>query len=399
MRINTDCFIILLIISFLFLSCDNSKSKNDINENKIFAPLSKYYPNGIISDKKLKIYDDLFSSIMKKTNFNGSVLVALNGYIVYEYNKGYSNIQLKDELTDSSLFQIASITKMFTASAILLLKQEGKLKLDDKVTKYIPSFKYPNITILQLLQHRSGLPKYEYLSDNVSNREKGLSNMDVINLLNCYYPPLNFTPGSNFLYSNTGYVVLALIIEKVSGQKYSDFLSAKLFKPSEMNNTFVVDKLNGVNKSRITIGSRGNSQRSSLWEHSILDDVVGDKGIYSTTRDLLNWYRSLSLGRILNDTNINLMLTFNKSKPNSVRAYGLGIRWKNIDGRDFIYHNGRWNGYRSAYVYRPDTKLLVIALSNTTHSAPRIVTNIIDLYDKKVGKLKINSKEGEEEKD
>lgn len=127
------------------------------------------------------------------------------------------------------------------------------------------------------------------------------------------------------------------------------------------------------------------------------DSVLGDKGMYSTSLDLLNWYRSLYHKRVISQESIDQIQNIIPNNRTKDRGYGLGIRWKRVDERDFYYHNGRWNGFRSSFVFRPDTKLLVIALSNTSHSSSRIANSIIDTYDKEIKNLKIKGNKGDEE--
>lgn len=385
----------LLLVFIIFSSCNRTTKKESLKPN--LPDIKEYYPDGTISKERLKVYNDLFSPILKKTNFNGSVLVALNGYIIYQYNNGFANYETSTPITDSTLFQIASLTKIFTSAAIMLLVEENKISLDDKVSKYIDNLIYKDITIRQLLQHRSGLPRYEFFENEFWQGISKDYNKCVLNKLNTDSIPYYFKPDSRFIYSNTGYVLLALIIEKVSKMSYEDFLTQRIFIPSNMNNTRFSTRISEIDNRRRAIGYYNNRRSSGRWQISALDSVLGDKGIYSTSLDLLNWYRSVYLKRVLTYESIEQTQDIIPNNTNKDRGYGLGIRWKRVDDREFYYHNGRWNGFRSSYVFRPDTKLLVIVLSNTSHSASRISNSIIDVYDAKIKKLRIRDNNQEED--
>ncbi len=368
-------------VAISIMSCNWGSARED---DKALAPISAYFPKERISEERLTAYNDLFQPILDKSGLNGSVLVALNGYIIYEYNGGHSNFGTRKTIDDSTLFQIASISKIFTAAAIMKLEEEGKLSIDDTVSKHLEDIIYKNITIRELLSHRTGIPRYEYYSNQFWDSLDSDYIDAVYNKLNQDSSPLYFRPNSRFLYSNTGYVVLAKLIEKLAEESFETYIRRELFEPAEMYNSFFITELDSIEGYNIAKGYHSKRRKSPLmWQMNSLDMVLGDKSIYTNTKDLLSWYRAISLGRILSEESLEKIMDINTFSTNQNRGYGLGIRWKKVDDREFFYHNGRWNGFRSVFAYRPDTKLLVIALSNTSESAVRISNSIIDAYDEK----------------
>ena len=169
--------------------------------------------------------DDYLSAQAKHFRFNGNVLVAENGKVVFQKSYGYADFDSKRLLNDSSVFELASISKQFTATAILLLKDKNKLKLTDSLTQYFPELPYKGITLYHMLTHTSGLPDYEEAMNNKWDRRKIAFNADMIAFLAREKPPLVFTPGSRWEYSNTAYALLASIVEKVSGLTFSAYLT------------------------------------------------------------------------------------------------------------------------------------------------------------------------------
>ena len=178
---------------------------------------------------------------MPKDRFNGSILVAKKGNVVYEEYAGFANPAVKkDSITSNSSFHLASISKTFTAMGILKLWEQGKLISMITISKYFKDFPYKGVTVKMLLTHRSGLPNYvHYLELYKWDKKKLVTNADVLNSLYVMHPPVQFTIGKHFSYCNTNYALLALIIESVSGMPYKTFLENTFFKPLQMNNTFV----------------------------------------------------------------------------------------------------------------------------------------------------------------
>ncbi|HEY0272646.1 MAG TPA: serine hydrolase domain-containing protein, partial [Chitinophaga sp.] len=183
-----------------------------------------------------------YNQQLLRTGFNGGILVAKKGVVLFEAYHGIEDLISRQPITDSSTFQLASVSKTFTAMGILWLMEQGKLTLDDNVQQYIPGFPYKGITLRLLLNHRSGLPNYLYFCGTmVKDNGQFLSNQDVIDLMIRNKPAVHRPPDRGFEYNNTNFMLLGTIIEKVSGMKYADFLQQTFFTPIGMHSTFVYD--------------------------------------------------------------------------------------------------------------------------------------------------------------
>src|SRR5690606_16627869 len=199
------------------------------------APLSKQKVR-----EHNRVLTEFFQDKLIRRGFNGGIVIAKDGAILYEQYVGREDLRGTTAMTDSTSLHIASTSKTFTGMAVLRLAQESKLSLDDTLQKFFPGLPYPGITVQMLLNHRSGLPNYVYFVPNSKwDKKKFVTNEDVLNILYTEKPYRSYAPGRRFNYSNTNYVLLAMIIEKVTGMSYSDYLTQQFFQPLGMNNTFV----------------------------------------------------------------------------------------------------------------------------------------------------------------
>ncbi|MES1218739.1 MAG: serine hydrolase domain-containing protein, partial [Bacteroidota bacterium] len=180
--------------------------------------------------------------------FNGNILVAKGGNIIYQQDLGYADFNSKRLLNDSSVFELASVSKQFTAMGIMILKERKLLTYDDNVKKFFPDFPYDNITIRNLLTHTSGLPEYEDQFEKKWDHKKIAFNKDILEMLKQQKDTLFFKPGTKWKYSNTGFAILAFIIEKVSGKSYNDFMAATIFNPLGMTHTFIYNTRRSTHK-------------------------------------------------------------------------------------------------------------------------------------------------------
>ena len=251
-------------------------------------------PESVLESRSVVIasrFDSLFTGLAHTRGFNGTVLVGVHGNAIYKQAFGYSDLRAKTPLSVHSVFQIASVSKQFTAVAVMMLRERGLLGYDDSVQKFIPDFPYKNITVRQLLAHRSGLPNYMYFAGKYwKNRRLPLTNDGLMEMMQRYRPGLEFLPDRRYKYSNTGYAVLASIVERVSGLPFDDFLEENIFRPLGMNSTFV---FNPANKKTIEFQTKGHSKNKRTYPSDFLDGVTGDKGIYSTVEDLFLWDQAL----------------------------------------------------------------------------------------------------------
>src|SRR5690606_35355479 len=227
----------------LFLIGCQSRSSEPVAPAKDSAVFTMPVPEKL-SKEQLDQYHSQLSGLLDRQlinrNFNGAVLIAKGGNILYEQYAGFTNPKTKaTPITDSSAFHLASTSKPFTGMSILKLVQEGKIGLDDDIVRFFPNFPYAGVTVKSLLSHRSGLPNYLYFMDDKEKwpARQMVTNNDVLNFLEQYKPDLNYRTGSRFNYCNTNYVLLALIIEKVTGTPYPEYIHETIYKPSGMKHT------------------------------------------------------------------------------------------------------------------------------------------------------------------
>ncbi|WP_240676200.1 serine hydrolase domain-containing protein [Botryobacter ruber] len=311
--------------------------------------------------------DSIFRYLHRKKGFNGTVLVTKYDQVLYKGAFGYADFSRKDTLTTQTAFQLASVSKQFTAMAIMMLQEQGRLQYDDSVQQYIPGFPYKGITIRHLLTHRSGLPDYTYLSDkHWPNRKIALTNDDALYLLKAHQPTIYFKPDKRFYYSNTGYLVLASIVEKASSISYATFVRKNIFEPLQMKNTFTYSSLAAQTEKVATGHLSGKRKRTPDY----LDNVLGDKGIYSTVEDLYKWDQALYTQQLVKQETLAEAFTGNGQVSKKTEDYGFGWRIRQVDSGDtVVYHGGLWHGYNTYFLRNPKDRSTVIVLSNMTNGS------------------------------
>ncbi|MFM8851238.1 MAG: serine hydrolase domain-containing protein, partial [Cytophagales bacterium] len=235
----------------------------------------------------MKRIDSLFNSFQVTGQFNGNVLIVERGKPVYQKSFGVANEQSKEKMNRNSIDELTSCAKQFTAMAIVQLKEQGKLNYDDAIDAYFPELKiYHMVTVRHLLNHTSGMPDYMQLMDSVWDKSKIATNNDVVQLLAAHHPKLLFKPNIKFEYGNTGYVLLASIIEKLSRLPYATYLEKIFFRPLKMSNTFVVNRryapknftndaseyVYDFSSNRFVLTDNYSPIKTVIW----LDGIVGD---------------------------------------------------------------------------------------------------------------------------
>jgi CubicO group peptidase (beta-lactamase class C family) len=313
--------------------------------------------------QKAKQLDSLFRYMLKHGLLNGDVLVAQQGQVIYKNSFGYGKRKPDDTLTLHSAFQMGSSTKPLTATAILMLKERGLLQLSQTVDEFFPGFNYKNITVKDLLTHRSGLSNYMYFCDALyCYKEQPMSNDALLKIMIEKHPPRYFAPNRKFEYSNTNYALLVCIIEKVSGKSYNEFMTGEIFKPLGMDNTWVGDVKTNDRHLNKTIGYETNWKK---YDNDYLDGILGDKNIFTTVDDLYLFDQALYTDKLLSKETIKEAYTGASHEYPGHRNYGYG--WRLIDekgGTKIVYHNGWWHGYNNVFWRRLKDKTTVIILSN-----------------------------------
>lgn len=386
--------LLALFISFSFSSCSQQPS----NSQKVKDCLAAYalskediqkISKEIHADKKAYSLDTLFQHKARFQGFNGSVLIAEKGVILYKNAFGLRDFSSKDSLTTESSFQLASISKTFTATGILLLAQDKSLKLEDTIQQYLPDFPYHGITIKNLLSHRSGLPNYLYSFEEKRKSKAAFPCNDTIlawfSQADSLPKPYG-KPGNNFNYNNTNYMLLASIIEKVSGMSYAQFINDRIFEPLGMTHSFV-DTL--VKDSLVHLKTKGH-QAGRVRTRDFYDGVYGDKGIYSTVEDMFKWYTALHSHCLLNKHYSNEAFTPRSFERQSKHNYGLGFRMitdpENMKKVHYVYHGGWWAGYSTMLWMDPKADFVIIILGNKKSNTVYEINPILEILESHLGK-------------
>jgi CubicO group peptidase (beta-lactamase class C family) len=347
----------------------------------------------IAQEQETKSIDSLMNLFIKNNCFNGDMLITIDNKPFYERAVGYRNNQTKETLLHNSIFNIGSISKPFTSVAILQLQEKSLLNIDDNVKKYIPDFPYDNILIKHLLSHTAGLKGSFYQIDEV-DLSQNITNDSIVSLLIRYKPELIFAPGSDWGYSNLGYDLLAVIVERVSKMKFSDYVEKHIFIPAGMNRTFIPDskKVNNWLPKKVlekdllvphmfeNIGSCDVIAVDSIEVFNSRNEYfIGSSNAYSTVTDLAKFDMALRNHKILSNQLQELAYTpfilTNGDTAKDMHApipsyYGLGW-FISIDqswGR-IIWHKGRSLGSRSVYLRNPDKKQTVTFTDNYDYAA------------------------------
>lgn len=320
--------------------------------------------------------DSLFNKLYTEGKFNGNVLVAEKGQVLYQRSFGMASLDQKRPLNKESIFELASVSKQFTAMGIMILKKKGALSYEDSLRKFFPELPYEQITIRHLLNHTSGLPDYMELFEEYWDSSKIATNRDMIGLLAQYKPKILFNPGEKYEYSNTGYALLASIIEKASGKSYGKFLDEAIFKPLKMSNTLVLSRRfdNKVpeNYAYGYVKQKTDSTFILPDEHpdykafvKALDGIQGDGTVNSTTGDLFLWDRALHDQALLTQEEWFEALQTPVLKNGKKSFYGFG--WMVDSSKTFgriMNHSGSWPGYNTFIERHTDNDKTFILLSN-----------------------------------
>ncbi|MEO6127371.1 MAG: serine hydrolase domain-containing protein [Ferruginibacter sp.] len=360
MSFSTTLFFSLFCVSSCH-SSTSSASKNGLKDTLIMLPAASSL-SAADSARYNHASEIWYDSILKRSGFNGGMLVAKNGHIIFERYAGTTHLNGTDSITAETPMHIASVSKTFTSMCILKLCQDKKLGLDDEYSKYFPQFNYPGVTIRTLLDHRSGLPNYLYFMDELGwNKKAFMKNQDVFDyLVNKKSELKNITkPNTHFTYCNTNFALLALLAEKVSGISFPQLMKQTFFDPLQMKHTYIF-----VHSDSAT-ATPSYDWRGKQIGMDALDDVYGDKNVYTTPEDLLTWDKALKTNLIFTKETLEQAYTGYSNEKKGIKNYGLGWRMNNYpNGKKLIYHNGWWHGSNAAFVRLLDEDATIIIIGN-----------------------------------
>ena len=293
-----------------------------------------------------------------------ALMVRMNGHTAYVHSYGLASLESGVPITPHTVFNLASASKEFTAASVVLLARDGKLSLDDDVRRYVPEVPAIGltVTIRQLLTHTSGWRDYIQLLVWQGHEVRDhVTAGDALNVLE-RQRALNFPPGSAFAYSNTGYFLLGLVVERVSGEPLAQFAREHLFEPLGMHDTRYVTDARDVVPGRAIAYERAPN---GTWREAMSNwELAGDGGVHSTIEDLARWDDELDSGRVGGLALVDSLTAPEHLSTGAPVPYGLGLFVDSYGGRRRVWHNGIWAGYRSVFMRFPDAHVSIMALCN-----------------------------------
>jgi CubicO group peptidase (beta-lactamase class C family) len=308
-----------------------------------------------------------------------SVIVVRRGKILYQHAFGMANLEDRVAATTATNYRLASVTKQFTAMSIMILAERGRLSYDSKLTDFFPDFPDygKRITIRHLLTHTSGLADYEDLipeGTTVPVRDK-----QVLELLKTQHDTV-FPPGSRFSYSNSGYATLALVVEKVSGMSFAQFLKQNIFAPLRMTGTVAFEQGISTVEHR-AYGYTAADNKFRRHDQSLTSSVLGDGGIYSSVEDLYKWDQALYTTKLVSRETLKRAFTPAAASDHEGASYGFGWYVETYREHRMLWHYGSTVGFRTAILRFPDEQLSVVVLVNRdTADAQELARKVAELY-------------------
>ena len=311
--------------------------------------------------------DQLVQSYVSNKQFMGSALVARGDQVLFSKSYGSANLEWDIPNTPATKFRLGSVTKQFTAAAILFLEERGKLKIEDPIKKYLPDAPaaWDKITIYNVMTHTAGIPSLTGFPEYARFRAFQHTPEQLVALFRD--KPLEFTPGTRMAYSNSGYILLGYLIEKVSGETYQDFLQKNIFTPLGMKDSGYDSNFAIIPHRAAGYSPGPNGLLNADFEHMSVPFSAG--ALYSTTEDLFRWEQGLFGGKLLSAASLAKMTTPFMS------GYALGVGVDTVKGRKQISHGGGIAGFNTYLAYFPDTKVSVAVLGNLNGSAPQQIAN------------------------
>ncbi len=369
----------------------------------LFAVLTTLLNHGARAQTIPDQLDHLMGTVVADGLFNGAILVAVGDEVVYEKTFGIASIETLENIQKDSQFRLASVSKAFTAMSVMMLEEEGLLSFDDDVREFLPELPYVGITIRNFLTHTSGIPDYERLMNenwDVENRDspdrKIADSHDALAMLADLKPPVDFEPGERWEYSNTAYVMLSLIVERISGIPFAEFLRDTIFEPLGMDHTLLYSPIPDPPIENRVYGHRMSPDGSDRMpdDHHYLNGMTGDGEIYSTLRDMLAWDRALYTDNLVSREALEDAFTPGRLNDGTEHRYGFG--WfisETKEGRKKVGHSGGWLGF-STYIEREieDRNTIIILTNNSSGYVGAVreaVSNIIHGRDYELPKRSI----------
>lgn len=320
--------------------------------------------------------DSLFTSLSEQNQFSGSVLIAEKGKIIYKAGKGFANEKTKERNNSQTIFELASCSKQFIGVGIALLHRDGKINYTDDITVHIPELSnFKGVKIYDLLRHTSGIPEFLGKFREDWKTKKIATNQDVINYYAQRNDTLEFKPTSTHQYTNTNYVLLATIIERISEQKIEDYLSIKIFKPLKMDRTFIYNRRE--NPKKLKNYAYGYTWVKNSFEKATEDDpkigdmtayyldgIIGNAKVNSTVEDIYKWINAIKNNTLLSQKEFDEVMETTKTADNQDVSYGFGFEVRKNKNNVSYGHTGSWDGYITFIHYNSANDRTIIVLNN-----------------------------------
>ena len=361
---------ISLLLFITFYAPKKEQEIKKIEKKKPFIPVKKI--DSVLNKKVLKAFD----SILIKHKFNGQILIAKDDYVILDSSIGFTNFKDSIKINRTTPFHLASVSKTFTGMMCMKLFEEKKLDFNDLVIKYLPLFPYKNVTVSELLSHTSVLPDYanfitmekrEFIKKSSNTDLHKLSevelnyftNEDILQYIINYSPSPVSNSKKEFIYCNTNYVILAIIIERITNMDYPSVLKKYIFDKYGLNNTFV------FNKNNIEKYIPSYKENNEIWGIEKFDLIYGDKNIYSTAIDLYLWDNILKSTAFLKKETTSYAYEPKSILTKENKTYGYGWRLVFPENQEkIIYHNGWWHGNNTALIRLIEKNAVIIILGN-----------------------------------
>ncbi|WP_419869555.1 serine hydrolase domain-containing protein [Chryseobacterium sp. CT-SW4] len=368
--------LLILSVFLISFSCKNKSESQEkkleqttnlpnfgnVELDKVFTKSDDALQN---KDAVIRYINDYYKRVWEGNDLSGGILVAKGDDILFEQYRGFGREGNQQPIDKNTPLHVASVSKTLTAMAVLKLVESGKIKLTDHLTQFFPGFPYPEVSVQALLSQRSGLPKYEYFIPKIQPAPAELSkafltNEDILTMLIKYKPELARETNTGFMYCNTNFALLALLVEKVTKTPFPQAMKEMIFTPLKMEHTYIFQEKDIPTASQ-SFYYRGNK----LYPLDRLDLIYGDKNVYTTPRDLYSFSKAMFSKDFLKPELMQMVFTpYSNEKP-GMNNYGLGFRMKIFDnGEKLTYHNGWWHGTNSVFAHLLNSKVTIVAIGN-----------------------------------
>lgn len=364
---------IALILLFLFFISSKSGGNSEGDGEMLIRQID--YQN----QQEVQQIDSFIKALHNRGLFNGTLLVARNGGIVYHESMGVADRSTGDSITNEMPYQMASVSKPITAAAIMLLVQQGEIQVEDKITKYFPELmQFNQVTIKHLLTHTSGIPDYIYRLPAAWEKEKinrYMTNEDLVSFYSKKKYRCIYTPGYRYDYSNTNYALLASIVERVTEQKFSDYVKANIFDPLGMCNSHVFTPEQDSTTGNPIKGYRWTGRSWLEYGEDFRNGIAGDKGVFSTADDMMRFAKGFEADYLFCNETCERIFKPTYTRGRGESEYGFGWRMREWDSMPVVLHYGFWNSFRTGLIEFPESDVTFVILNNFTGASGGRVNN------------------------